>query len=119
MKRLKKQLKVVVLFSLALILLQGCTIYKSANVTLDEAVRADTKVRIKTNDNETLRFKNVRFENGIYSGLMDFKNTWVKTQINEDNIDKVQLKNKTGSTIINIAVPLSVFAIMVANLNFY
>ena len=114
MKAIKTHLKVLALFFSALIFLQGCTVYKSANVTLDEAVRADTKVRIKTNDNQTLRFKNVGVENGNFYGLFNYKNEWVKTQINENNIDKVQLKNKVGSTILNIFVPLAIIGIIVA-----
>ena len=38
---------------------------------------------------------------------MNFKNKkWVKTQINEDNIEKIQVKNKTASTIIPIVIPV-------------
>ena len=100
-------LKTVALFFSILIFFQGCTVYKSANVTLEEAVRADTKVRIKTNDNQTLRFKNVGVENENYYGLVYFKNTWVKTQINENNIDKIQLVDQTLSTVLNIvAIPV-------------
>ena len=114
MKTINKQIKLVTTILSMIILLQGCTVYKSANVTLDEAVRADTKVRIKTNDNETLKFKNIEVENGNYYGLVNFKNAWVRTQINEDNIHKVQLKDKTVSIILNIVIPLAIFAIIVA-----
>ncbi len=110
MKTLKKQLKVVALFFSVSILFQGCTVYKSANVTLDQAVIANTKVRIKTNDNQTLKYKNVEAENGIYYGLMNYENSWVKTPINEDNIDKVQVKDKTLSTILTVAIPVVIIA---------
>ena len=107
MKTIKTHLRTVALFFSILIFFQGCTVYKSANVTLEEAVRADTKVRIKTNDNQTLRFKNVGVENEYYYGLVYFKNTWVKTQINENNIDKIQLVDQTLSTVLNIvAIPV-------------
>jgi hypothetical protein len=110
MKTLKKQLKVVALFFSVSILFQGCTVYKSVNVTLDQAVIANTKVRIKTNDNQTLKYKNVEAENGIYYGLMKYENSWVKTPINEDNIDKVQVKDKTLSTILTVAIPVVIIA---------
>ena len=106
MKIIKAHLKVVALFFSVLILFQGCTVYKEANVTLEEAVRADTKVRIKTNDNQTLKFKNVRVENEIYYGFMYKKSKWVKTAINEDSIAIVQVKDKTLSTVLSIAIPL-------------
>ena len=106
MKTLKNHLKVVTLFLSVLILFQGCTVYKSSSVTLDEAVSADTRIRIKTNDNQTLKFKNVRVENEIYTGFMYKKSKWVKTDINEDNIDIVQVKNKTLSTVLSIGIPI-------------
>ena len=106
MKTSTRQLKVIALLFSLLILLQGCTVYKSANVSLEEAVRSDTQVRIKTNDNQTLKFKNVEAENGIYYGNMYKKSTWVKTAINEDSIAIVQVKDKTLSTVLSIAIPL-------------
>ena len=53
-----------------------------------------------------MKYKNVEAENGIYYGLMKYENSWVKTPINEDNIDKVQVKDKTLSTVLSIAIPL-------------
>ena len=112
MKTLKKQFKSVALILSMLILLQGCTVYKSANVTLEEAVKADTKVRVRTNDHQTLKFKNIEVENGIYYGLMNFKNRWVKTQINEDNIEKLQVKDKRLSSIITFGIPVIIIGII-------
>ena len=66
MKTTTRHLKVVALFLSVLILFQGCTVYKPTNVTLEEAVKADTKVRLKTKDHQTLKFKNIAVENGIY-----------------------------------------------------
>jgi len=107
MKTSTRLLKVVALFFSVLILFQGCTVYKSANVTLEEAVKANTKVRIKTKDHKILKFKNMEIENGIYYGLMNFKEKkWVKTQINENNIEKLQVKDKVLSTIITFGIPV-------------
>jgi len=85
MKTSTRLLKVVALFFSVLILFQGCTVYKSTNVTLEEAVKADTKVRLKTKDHQTLKFKKIGIEDGKFYGLLYYKNTsWVKTKINED-----------------------------------
>ena len=55
-------------------------------------------------------------ENGIYYGLMNFKNKkWVKTQINENNIEKLQVKDKTMSTIISFGIPVLLIASAVAS----
>ena len=65
-----------------------------------------------------LKFKKIEMENGIYYGLMNFKNTsWIKTQINENNIDKVQLNDKALSTILTVVVPLAVLIGVVALLS--
>ena len=37
---------------------------------------------------------------------MNFRNTWVKTQIHEDNIEKLQVKDKGLSIIISIGIPI-------------
>jgi len=69
MKTIKIHLRVVAFFFSALILFQGCTVYKSANVTLDEAVKADTKVRIEKKNGERLKyFKVVVLDDGNYYG---------------------------------------------------
>ena len=112
MKVIKNQIKSIALMLSMLILLQGCTVYKSANVTLEEAVMSDAKVRIKTNDHQTLKFKKIEVENENYYGLIYFKNTWVKTELNEDNINKIQLKNKAVSAVLNIFVPLAIIAVI-------
>ena len=113
MKTIKTYLKAVALFFSILIFFQGCTVYKSANVSLEQAVMSDTKVRIKTNDNQTLKFKKFGVENGDYYGLLNYKNAWVKTQINEGNIEKIQVKDKTASTILNIIVPLAILTTVI------
>jgi len=117
MKTSTRLLKVVAFFFSVLILFQGCTVYKSANVTIEEAVKTDTKVRLKTKDHQTIKFKKIGIEDGKFYGLLYYKNTsWVKTKINEDNIEKIQVKDKVLSTFINvITVPLT-FIIVVASL---
>ena len=63
MKTIKIHLKIVAFLISSMILLQGCTIYKSTTVTLDEAYKAHTKTKVFTTDNETLKFKKNR--NGL------------------------------------------------------
>jgi len=79
MKAIKTHLKTVVLIFAALILFQGCTVYKSANVTLEEAVRAETVVIIKTNDDKTTKYHRVVSEKNKYYGQLLFRGKLVKT----------------------------------------
>ena len=101
----------VALFLTALILFQGCTVYKSANVTLEEASKTEIHARVKTNDNQTLKFKRIGFENGGYYGVKKINGDIIKIQIDEQKVERVQLKNKTASTIIPIAVPVIIISI--------
>ena len=101
MKEFKTHLKSIAVFLSILLLLQGCVIYKKKPVTIDEAVKANTKVRIKTNDNQTLKFKKVEVENGIYYGLMNFKNKRIKTIISKEKVDKIQLQNEEGCILLS------------------
>ena len=106
MKAIKNYLKVVALFFSALILLQGCTVYKSANVTLEEAVMAETKVKVIKKNGEEVKFKRIIFEDGHYKSIKDLGGGTVKTQIEVDKIEKVQLKDKVLSTIMSFGIPL-------------
>jgi hypothetical protein len=62
-----------------LVLFQDCTVYKSANVTLEEISRAETVVRVKTNDNISQKYLKVMSENDSYYGLVQFRGEQVKT----------------------------------------
>ena len=105
------------IFLAVLMLLQGCTVYKSANVTLDEAVKSHTKVRVKTFDNKSLKFDRIEVANNEIHGINNGKQ--IITTVKRNNIEKIQLKDKTMSTILSIAIPVviagGILAILVAD----
>ena len=114
-KTIKLHFRIITLFFSILIFFQGCTVYKSANVTLEQAVIADTKVKIKTNDNRTLKFKRIAFEDGSYYGInetykddpFEQKNkALIKTHIDVEYIENMRIKNKTMSIILPLAIPI-------------
>ena len=119
MKTIKSSFKITAFFFSILIFFQGCTVYKSANITLDQAVDTNANVKIKTTENQTLRFNYIEHESDVYYGLKNSNNSWVKIPINEDNIDKIQVKDKSLSIVSNIAIPFlvvgGVFLIAVLN----
>ncbi|TWO32798.1 hypothetical protein E1J38_007990 [Seonamhaeicola sediminis] len=112
MKAIKTHLKAVAVFFSILIFFQGCTVYKSANVTLDEAAEANTKVRIKTIDNKSFRFDKIEVIKNKIFGININSGERSIVSIKKDNIDKIQVKDKTGSTIVSIAVPLVLGVVM-------
>ena len=120
MKTLKKQFRPITLLLAFVMLFQGCTVYKSASVTFDEAVRAETKVKLKTKNSETLKFNKLELEDGQYFGVKEInkddafnisKMEIVKTQIDENNIEVIKIKDKTMSTILPFAIPVVLFGI--------
>ena len=114
MRTLKVHLKGVALFFSVLILFQGCvTVYKSANVTLEEAVRADTKVRITTNDNQTMKYLNITKINQEYFGIKKVHRDLTKIPIQKEDIEIVRIKNKHMSTIVGALVFLGGFVVVV------
>lgn len=113
MKTLKNHLKVVTLFFSVLILLQGCTVYKSASVTLDEAYRTTGEARVKTNDNKTQTFVRIGVDDGEYYGVKKNKGKYDKIPLDEKDIDKIKLKNYTLSTILIIGGTIIAVAVVI------
>jgi hypothetical protein len=112
MKTIYKHLKVVALFFATLILFQGCTVYKSASVTPDEASKSYTKGRVKTIDNQSLKFEGIEVTNNKIVGVKIKNGERIITPIKKDNIDEIQVKDKKGSTIVSIAVPFVIGVVM-------
>lgn len=100
------------LFSL-LILFQGCTVYQKAGITLDEAYQANDKVRVETTVGEKLKFKYIDFDDGVYYGIKNKKGEIIKLPLDSNNIDRVKIKDRTGSTILTIALPIVIIGIVV------
>ena len=111
METIKTHLKVVALFFSVLILLQGCTVYKSANVSLEQAVWADTKVIVKENNSKAIMFDRIEVEDGNYFGIKKFKGDIIKMRLDEDNLSRISLKNKTMSTILTAASPVALIGV--------
>ena len=119
MKALKIHLRIIAISLSTLMLLQGSTVYKTAPVTLDEASKSNTKVRVKTFDNQSLKFDKIEVANDKIIGVKVNNEGRRITLIEKDNIEKIQLKDKTMSTILSIAIPfvvtVGILGIIVAN----
>ena len=69
MKKLKTYFKPISYLLTFLILLQGCTVYKSSGVSLDEAFQAETKVRVEKKNGEKEKYLQiVVMDDGKYYG---------------------------------------------------
>ena len=114
MKTIKEQFKSVALSLSMLILLQGCTVYKSASVTLDEASKSETKVKVVTKSNEKLKFKRIGVENGKYYGVRKVDGKMMKLILNTDTIKSIKEKDKTLSTVLSIGIPVVIVGGLIA-----
>lgn len=110
MKKNKKQLKSVALLLSILILAQGCTVYKTTFASLEEAAKAEVKAKVETNNGIHIKFKYIGYENGSYFGIKKSKGETIKMKLNERHINNLKLKDKTWSTILTVAVPITIIA---------
>ena len=108
MNLLKKQLKLVVFFLVAIITLQSCRVYHRDTVTIDHAIASQKRVKIKTIHNRTLKFKQLIFEDGIYYGIkpVAFKYDIKKIRLDKDAVQSVRLHNKGLSIFYGITETL-------------
>lgn len=103
MKTLKNNLKQITYLFAFLIFLQSCvTIYKSQPLTLEEVNDRHIKTKVLTKSGETLKFKNISFENGTYYGANKKKGKTLKVPLQKEAIREIKIKDKALSTIINI-----------------
>jgi hypothetical protein len=63
-------------------------------------------VRVKTFNKESLKFDRIEVVNNKIYGIKINKSEEDITQIEKDNIEKIQLKDKTMSTILSVAIPV-------------
>ena len=90
MKALKKWLKTIALFFIALILFQSCATYKTP-VTLEQSAQDEKAVKIVTVTDETLKYKYIGYEDGQFYGVK-FGREDVKFPINTEKVTAVLLK---------------------------
>ena len=96
---LKNFLNPISLFMTFLILLQGCVIYKKKPSDLDEAVNANTRVRIETKDDQVYKFKRIEFKNDQYLGINEVLKVYEIINTNTGLMEKKSW-NLTGSVKI-------------------
>lgn len=114
-----------------IILCQSCTIYRSASISVDEAVESQNKVRVKTESNRNYNFKRIeRDEAGIYGIAFkrskiarqlsndvlpgDLPDNLVKIKLRENSIEEINPRNKTLSILVpalTVATGVLIFAL--------
>jgi len=130
MRNLRKNLKSISLILIFLISLQSCSVYHSSTANVDEAIKSENKVKIQSPDYETYNFKqlvkidgqlygytkrnsetSILLSDKIFPKYSDQKN--VSILLSPDLIQTIHLKNKSLSTVINVAVPVVAFGVFI------
>jgi len=105
-----KKFKTIALILSMLILLQGCTVYKSASVSLEQAALVQTKVKLETKSGEKLKFIRIGVENGNYYGVKKVKGNIVKVPLETNYIKSVKLKDKFQSDAAGAIILIFILA---------
>lgn len=87
-----------------LILFQSCRVYRQKTVSLEDAVESGKRVRIKTYDGRTLKFKEIIFKDGEFFGVKNKYSGIEITPLNPSELVKIQPKNEILSLIVSGAV---------------
>ena len=104
MKTPKKWFKTIAIFLIGLILTQSCTVYRRTPVSLEQAAQQNLKAKVETTSNETFKFKYITYEEGQFYGVKKKSGDLVKEPLQEEDITKILLHNKSGSTWLTVAV---------------
>ena len=113
MKTLRTYLRPVAYALTLLILFQGCTVYRSQGVTLDQAVYDGKKVKLVTNQDKVIKCKRIELENGLFYGVTKVKKEDVRTPINAEQVKTIRPENEIVTALIIFPIiPLSVLGIL-------
>ena len=118
MKNLIKQFSYVLFFLVTLIIVQGCAVYKSTPVSIEEATNEGYPVKVKTIDNKTATYHHIEMRDGKYYGIKHVDRQQIVVPLKKGEINTILEKNKPKSTQKTaglIALPIvAVVAVVVA-----
>lgn len=114
MKTIKQHFRTVARILSLLVFFQGCTVYRSVPVSLEQATQNESKVKVRTKRNDKLKFKRIGVEDGNYYGVKKSKGVIVKTPLDSNFIDSINEKNRTLSTILSIGIPVIIVGGLIA-----
>jgi hypothetical protein len=111
MKSIGQHLKAVALFFVTVMLCQSCTVYKASSVTLDEASKSNTKVRVMKTNGEHVKYSRiVALNEGHFYGVQKVNGLSKNMPIHQDDIVRLNLKNRETSAILNIGIAVVIIA---------
>ncbi len=88
---------------------QSCRVYHQTGVSLEEAVKSEKRVKIKTTKDKVFRLKKIEIIEQEYYGVLRSGNAIIRTPLNPKNLKSIRLHNKALSIILGITIPITVF----------
>ncbi|WP_242083192.1 hypothetical protein [Aestuariivivens sediminis] len=102
---MKRHLKAAANFLALLILIQGCSIYKTVSAPYEEALVHNARVRVKYPHHQAVKYNRIEItEDNIY-GIKKVSGKTVKTLINTQKATRIQVKDKTWSWMVSVGIP--------------
>jgi hypothetical protein len=101
-----------------ILLLQGCVVYHKNPITLEQAAEQKTPVKVHFQGDETVKFKYIVEEDGLFYGSDKKTREWSIILLDEGRVQNVYGKNKSASTWITIGVigvPIVILVIFIAD----
>jgi len=120
MKASNTGMKTIALFFATVLLFQGCVVYDFNNpVTLEQAFQEQKKAKVKTNTNQTSRYKYISFEDGQFYGVKKKSGEFIRVPLDNNDVIQVLVQNKSASTWVTVAViAVPVIAVIIFALTF-
>ena len=106
MKTIRKYMESLVLLFTILMFFQNCIVYEKSSVSLDWAAKQELRAKVEMKTNETYKFKRISFENQHYYGIQKINGDIIKTPLQANELNKIQLQDKSTSTIATITTVL-------------
>ncbi len=115
MNTIRNKLYHLVFLFASLILLQSCGVvyYQGTNVSLEQATKQDSKVKVKTITNEIYEFRRIVFEDGKFYGVQKKGSEMVNIPLEVNELSKVRLQDKTMSTVLSIVIPVVMIGVLI------
>ena len=103
MTALKRPLFILVLL-LPLLLQQSCVVYHKTPSTLEEAAALPVRTKVTDRQGEKTKYRYIQREDGVYYGVKQLNGVVVRTPLQAEGLEKIQVKNKVASTWLTVGV---------------
>ncbi|WP_281227740.1 hypothetical protein [Flavobacterium aquiphilum] len=103
-----------ILLSFLLVLQSSCVAYKSSTSTLDEAVASNCRVLVVKTDETKLKLLKIEKIDGAYYGTLKTSKGIDVIKLNESDLKRINLKDKTASTWGTIGIVVGSLGIVFA-----